>query len=100
MPDGTTIDGALLQPLAAHPDERGSFSEIFRQSWIGGPPAMVQANLSRSRAGVLRGLHFHREQADFWIPLSGTVFVALYDLREDSPTEGLKSEIRLESEEA
>lgn len=48
---------------------------------------MVQSNLSRSRAGVLRGLHFHRRQADYWCYVEGTAFVALVDLRTGSPTE-------------
>jgi len=48
---------------------------------------MAQSNLSRSRAGVLRGLHFHRRQADYWCVLEGTAFVALVDLRAGSPTE-------------
>ena len=49
---------------------------------------MVQSNLSVSRAGVLRGLHFHRAQADYWCVLDGSAFVALYDLRDGSPTRG------------
>jgi dTDP-4-dehydrorhamnose 3,5-epimerase len=49
---------------------------------------MVQSNLSRSRAGVLRGLHFHRRQADYWCFIEGRAFVALVDVRTGSPTEG------------
>ena len=49
---------------------------------------MVQSNLSRSRAGVLRGLHFHRRQSDYWCHLEGRAFVALLDVRAGSPTEG------------
>ena len=49
---------------------------------------MVQSNLSRSRAGVLRGLHFHRDQADYWCFIEGHAFVALVDVRKGSPTEG------------
>ena len=41
----------------------------------------VQANVSRSRAGVLRGMHFHRRQADLWMPLEGRVLAATTDLR-------------------
>jgi dTDP-4-dehydrorhamnose 3,5-epimerase len=41
-----------------------------------------QANVSRSDAGVLRGLHFHLRQADYWVQLEGRAFVALVDLRE------------------
>jgi dTDP-4-dehydrorhamnose 3,5-epimerase len=48
---------------------------------------MVQCNLSHSRAGVLRGMHFHRAQADYWCVLQGRAMIALYDLRVGSPTE-------------
>jgi dTDP-4-dehydrorhamnose 3,5-epimerase len=41
----------------------------------------VQANVSTSAAGVLRGLHYHRRQLDHWIVLGGTAFVALVDIR-------------------
>jgi dTDP-4-dehydrorhamnose 3,5-epimerase len=47
----------------------------------------VQSNLSRTRAGGLRGLHFHRQQADYWCVLEGHAFVALVDLRAGSPTQ-------------
>jgi dTDP-4-dehydrorhamnose 3,5-epimerase len=60
---------------------------------------MVQANLSLSRAGVLRGLHFHRRQADYWCVFAGRAFVGLYDLRRGSPTEGKKAEVRLDESE-
>jgi dTDP-4-dehydrorhamnose 3,5-epimerase len=60
---------------------------------------MVQANSSMSRAQVLRGLHFHRRQADYWYVGSGAAFVGLYDLRAGSPTEGAKAEVRLAADE-
>ena len=41
----------------------------------------VQANLSTSAAGVLRGLHLHRRQLDYWIVARGRAFVALVDVR-------------------
>ncbi len=37
---------------------------------------------------MLRGLHFHRLQADYWCVLEGSAFVALFDLRQGSPTQG------------
>ena len=43
--------------------------------------AFVQANLSTSAPGVLRGLHFHRRQLDHWVVASGRAFVALVDVR-------------------
>jgi dTDP-4-dehydrorhamnose 3,5-epimerase len=42
---------------------------------------VAQANLSRSKPGVLRGLHFHERQADIWVILEGLAWVALVDLR-------------------
>ncbi len=41
----------------------------------------VQANLSTSAAGVLRGLHLHRRQDDLWIVAEGRALVALVDVR-------------------
>jgi dTDP-4-dehydrorhamnose 3,5-epimerase len=80
--------GVLVMELTSHGDERGSLTEAFRQSWLPeDAPAMVQSNLSHSRAGVLRGLHAHRRQADFWCVLQGTAFVALVDTRVGSPSE-------------
>jgi dTDP-4-dehydrorhamnose 3,5-epimerase len=49
---------------------------------------MVQANLSVSQEHVVRGMHFHRRQADYWSVVEGEAFVALFDLRRGSPTEG------------
>lgn len=78
----TTIQGVYRRDLLNHPDERGSFAELWRDSWTAGLAApFVQANLSRSRAGVLRGLHFHRRQTDVWVVLDGRAHVALVDLR-------------------
>lgn len=41
----------------------------------------VQANFSRSAAGVLRGLHFHLRQTDMWVVLDGVAHVSLVDVR-------------------
>ena len=92
------LDGVVLVPLSWMGDDRGAFTELFRGSWLPGAPPMVQANLSRSRAGVLRGMHFHRKQADFWVLLSGKQFVALYDLRPDSPTSGRSLELPIDAD--
>ena len=78
-----SIPGVTFAKLTRHPDSRGSFAEAWRAG--GGastePFAGVQANLSSSAAGVLRGLHLHRRQSDLWIVLSGVAFVALVDVR-------------------
>lgn len=92
------IEGAFLVPLTPHADDRGFLVEVFRHEWLGEVAEMVQANLSRSRAGVLRGLHFHRRQADYWCVLAGRAFVGLFDLRAGSPTEGRKAELTIDAE--
>jgi len=84
------IQGVILKPVTPFPDERGSFTEVFRSEWAircnyGNE---IQLNLSRSREGALRGLHFHRKQNDWWVPINGTVQVALADLRQSSQTCG------------
>ena len=61
------IQGVRVVALKSHPDERGRFLETFRQEWFPGRPVMVQGNRSDSKEGVLRGLHFHRKQADYWV---------------------------------
>jgi dTDP-4-dehydrorhamnose 3,5-epimerase len=65
-------------PLARHEDERGWFAELARASVL--PKPIRQANLSRSRAGVIRGLHYHeRGQDDLFVCLSGSVRVVVLD---------------------
>jgi dTDP-4-dehydrorhamnose 3,5-epimerase len=72
------IDGMLRLPLSRFEDERGWFSEIRRDSLL--PKHTVQTNLSFSRAGVIRGLHYHlRGQDDLFACLDGTVRVVVLD---------------------
>jgi dTDP-4-dehydrorhamnose 3,5-epimerase len=65
-------------PIVRHEDERGWFAELARSSVL--PRPVRQANLSWSRAGVIRGLHFHeRGQDDLFTCLSGMVRVVVLD---------------------
>jgi dTDP-4-dehydrorhamnose 3,5-epimerase len=66
-----------------HSDARGRFVEIFRAASM--PEQFVQSNHSTSVAGVLRGLHYHRHQADLWYLATGRMQVALADLRHRDP---------------
>jgi dTDP-4-dehydrorhamnose 3,5-epimerase len=78
----TEITGALRHSTAPKSDVRGSFAELWRRSDLpAGTPTFVQANLSRSRAGVLRGMHFHLRQWDLWSLAAGRAQVALVDVR-------------------
>ena len=73
------LEGVAWGRLTSHADERGAFRELWRASWSA--ERFVQANLSSSRARVLRGLHYHRRQLDRWTVASGRAFVALVDVR-------------------
>jgi len=75
----TDVVGVVLTRPEVHPDDRGHFVEVFRAAQY--PDTFVQANHSRSRANVLRGLHYHRRQADLWYVVSGRAQVGLVDLR-------------------
>jgi dTDP-4-dehydrorhamnose 3,5-epimerase len=76
----SALPGVRYGAIVRHADERGSFGELWR---AGDFPAerFVQANLSTSAAGVLRGLHFHRRQDDLWVVADGRALVALVDVR-------------------
>ena len=72
------IEGLRRIPLERHADERGWFSELARASALSKP--IRQVNLSRSRQGVIRGLHYHeRGQDDLFVCLAGMVRVVVLD---------------------
>jgi len=65
-------------PLTRHEDDRGWFAELARASAL--PKPIRQANLARSRKGVIRGLHYHeRGQDDLFVCLAGMVRVVVLD---------------------
>ncbi|HEV2713121.1 MAG TPA: dTDP-4-dehydrorhamnose 3,5-epimerase family protein [Gaiellaceae bacterium] len=65
-------------PLRRFEDERGWFVELRRESLL--PKRTVQTNLSFSRRGVIRGLHYHeRGQDDLFVCLEGKARVVVLD---------------------
>jgi dTDP-4-dehydrorhamnose 3,5-epimerase len=78
----TSVPGLVRRQLGPIGDLRGSFMELWRAAWTNPfATTLQQANLSRSRAGVLRGMHFHDRQDDLWIVVEGGAYVVLVDLR-------------------
>jgi dTDP-4-dehydrorhamnose 3,5-epimerase len=72
------IDGVEVLPLRRREDERGWFVELRRESRL--PAPTRQTNVSFSRAGVIRGLHYHeRGQNDLFACLQGTARVVVLD---------------------
>jgi dTDP-4-dehydrorhamnose 3,5-epimerase len=65
-------------PLRRREDERGWFLELRRESWLDKPSR--QTNVSFSKQGVIRGLHYHeRGQDDLFACLQGTARVVVLD---------------------
>ena len=72
------IDGVEVVPLRRFDDERGWFMELYRESRL--PQRSRQTNVSFSRQGVIRGLHYHRRgQSDLFVCLQGTARVVVLD---------------------
>lgn len=93
------IDDVLIITPDIFGDERGFFVETFRQEWLpDNAPTMVQGNRGTRKKGSLVGLHFHLHQEDFWYVPFGTALVALHDLREGSPTNGVSQTIEISGE--
>jgi dTDP-4-dehydrorhamnose 3,5-epimerase len=86
------IDGLLIIERPTHGDERGFFRESLRldelEEALGRSVRFVQENHSRSRRGVLRGLHAENWEKLIYVP-HGEVFTAVADIRPHSPTFGM-----------
>lgn len=80
----------LLQPIV-HGDRRGFFIETYRRSALAGlgiVDEFVQDNHSRSRGGVVRGMHFQPGMAKLVRCARGVIYDVVVDLRRGSPTFG------------
>lgn len=94
------IRGAVRVRLQAFEDGRGRFCEIFRKEWFPETEWLaVQSNYSESNAGVLRGLHYHRKQSDYWYVIHGRIRAALVDLRQSSASFKASATIELSHRE-
>jgi dTDP-4-dehydrorhamnose 3,5-epimerase len=85
------IDGALLFRPTPHVDERGFFSRTFDRDIVrsaGIDPAFAQDSLSRSRRGVVRGMHVRKGAGEAKLVRCsyGAIFDVIVDLRPASPT--------------
>ncbi len=94
----------LLRPKVFN-DDRGYFFEAFNENKILGALDMqlqfVQDNESRSKANVLRGLHFQlppHAQGKLVRVVHGAVLDVVVDIRPDSPTYGKHEKIRLDDQ--
>ena len=89
----TPLSGVVVLRPRVFGDERGFFLEswnanTFAELGINAP--FVQDNHSRSKQGILRGMHYQTEQTQGKLVrvTQGRVFDAVVDMRADSPTLG------------
>ncbi|MFA0031231.1 MULTISPECIES: dTDP-4-dehydrorhamnose 3,5-epimerase [unclassified Vibrio] len=92
--DTSIPDVKIIEPTVFG-DERGFFMETWNQKQFeelvtGKPTLFVQDNHSKSKKGILRGLHFQTKntQGKLVRVVSGKVFDVAVDIRKDSPTYG------------
>jgi dTDP-4-dehydrorhamnose 3,5-epimerase len=87
----TPLPGVILIEPKLLSDDRGFFMETFHAETFaraGLPASFVQDNHSRSRRGVLRGLHYQEPHAQGKLVrcTRGTLFDVAVDVRRSSPT--------------
>ena len=101
----TEIPDVLIFEPKVFSDERGFFFESFNQKIfeeaVGRKVEFVQDNHSKSRKGVLRGLHYQLEpyaQGKLVRCVVGEVFDVAVDIRKSSPTFGKWVGVNLSAE--
>ena len=95
------LSGLLLVEGKAFPDDRGFFIESFRAKDMDGQPIppLIQDNVSRSRKGVIRGLHFQKNPSPLGKLircLRGRIYDVAVDIRRSSPTYGQWAAVELD----
>lgn len=101
QPIATRLTGPILLKPVVHGDERGFFQETYRRSAfaeLGVEDDFVQDNHSRSRRGIVRGMHFQPGMAKLVRCARGAIYDVLVDLRRGSPTFGQWEGFRLDDE--
>jgi dTDP-4-dehydrorhamnose 3,5-epimerase len=99
----TTLPGALIIEPQVFGDARGFFYESYNKAaWreAGIHADFVQANVSRSGKGVLRGLHYQwpHPQGKLVSVLEGEVYDVAVDIRHGSPTFGQSAGVLLSAD--
>ncbi len=99
--DGSpSIDGVAFTELRRFNDDGGAMTELLRFDET--RPAGLegfeprQLNYSILQPGVIKAFHLHRRQTDVWyVPPEDRILLALVDVRDGSPTVGVKQRLML-----
>lgn len=92
------IAGVQAKAYDLWPDDRGYFLEVIRMKQGLAeyfPAESTQVSAALSYPDTIKAFHFHRNQTDLWVPAVGMFQVALVDLRQGSPTFGVKNTMYL-----
>ncbi|MDR3574519.1 MAG: dTDP-4-dehydrorhamnose 3,5-epimerase family protein [Anaerolineaceae bacterium] len=80
------IEGVVFKDLVTHTDERGFFRELIRSTDSFFEPGFGQLSHSLVYTGVIKAWHAHKVQFQWNYVITGSIKVALHDLRSQSPT--------------
>jgi dTDP-4-dehydrorhamnose 3,5-epimerase len=97
----TRLEGTVLIESPIHGDHRGFFHEVYRKNVfadLGITEEFVQDNHSRSRRGIVRGIHFQPGMSKVILCARGAILDVLVDLRRGSPTFGEWEAVELNDE--
>jgi dTDP-4-dehydrorhamnose 3,5-epimerase len=90
------LNSTFLSDLVCHEDDRGEFTELYRESWYE-DFRTIQWNMVSSKEGILRGVHAHKVHYDFLTVVDGEIFFGLHDLRKESSTYMKSKEVIISS---
>jgi dTDP-4-dehydrorhamnose 3,5-epimerase len=101
----TEIPDVLIIKGKRFCDDRGFFSEMYKEKLFvdNQIPHFVQDNMSESKAGVVRGLHWQAEpfgQGKLVTCITGSIIDVAVDVRPNSPHYGKHVTVKLDSREA
>jgi len=99
----TGLEGVVIIEPSVYGDERGFFQESWKASSYGAhglPHTFAQGNVSRSRQGVLRGLHYQyrQPQGKLVFVLEGRIFDVAVDIRPGSASFGRWAGVELSAQ--
>jgi dTDP-4-dehydrorhamnose 3,5-epimerase len=87
----TELEGPVLVEPVIHGDARGFFMETYRRNLfeqLGVDDDFVQENHSRSRRGIVRGMHYQPGMAKLVRCSRGAILDVVVDVRPSSPAFG------------
>jgi len=90
------LEGVEVRSLSPHLDERGSLTEIHRDSWSR-DIEIVQWVAVSAHANSLRGLHAHFDRWELYVLLAGRAFLAMRDIRPGSASFGRVAALELDA---